>query len=524
MSEEKNELLTQEVNQNIYKAYKPLRNHLSKVEVVDSLYVIWAYIRNIEKGVPFPKNIDAGRYFANFDFIQKIRILAPWELEILAREIIIHSYLNLPSPHTFRAVNYFGRAIDKLKAIDGAVSKEYLRAENVISELEGRLAHRQFAWQISRDYKAHLPRYFKIFSHPKVTKIIESAVGLSVHKIFGIGVILWNHFNEKFVSTSINFDLPEINNTDVANFEKIFFIEISALKEVLKREVQVNHKFNYSFHSLKRFPILCNSTEKGVMLICPFPDLVFKQITGGIYYLIKEWTGEAGNALGEAFQEYIGDLLNACELKSDYTIIREERMEGSGKDTVDWIVTDGDSALFIECKTTRLTMHTKEELSSNEKVEKDVEKIAKAILQIYKTIRDYRADLYPNLRFKENLKIYPIVITMEEWFLMGNRLAEVHKKVSAFMLEENFDIKWLELMPYSICSAQEFELIAQLLNEFGIPTLIHNKQTDKEMRGWTYHAFLSGKYREQISKFKEIFPLDSIFKEILPISFSGYKQ
>ena len=389
-------------NENINLAYKPLRNHLCKVEVIDSLYVIWAYMRNINQNKPFPPNISFYSELPKLDQIQKIRIVSPWELEILAREIIVNSYLNLSSPKTLRDGNYFAGAINKLKEIDGAISKEYINPGNIIKELMFRIAHRQFEWQLHRVNAANLARYFRIFNYPEVSKIIEAESGLSTQKIFGIGMVLWNHFTDKFKSAYINFDLPEINNEDVTLFEKIYCIDIGDLKPIIKNEIQVNEKFNYAFHSLKRFPLLRNSALDKNAIMCPLPDTIFKQITSGIYYLVK-WTGPAGNALGLAYQHYIGDVLYASNLNTEYIIIPESQFGKLKKDTVDWIVTNGDSALFIECKTKRLTFTSKEELLENESSDKDLDQISKAVVQVYKTIRDYRNNLYPVLPFKEKL-------------------------------------------------------------------------------------------------------------------------
>ena len=198
------------------------------------------------------------------------------------------------------------------------------------------------------------------------------------------------------------------------------------------------------------------------MLVCPLPDLIFKQITGGIYYLLP-WTGGAGNALGESFQDYIGEVLTASKLQNKYSILAEKEYGKSKKDTVDWIVSDKESALFIECKTKRYTGSSKEELLEDKSTDNDLDDMATAIVQIYKTIRDYRAGLYPMFSFSENLKIYPVVVTMEEWFLMGEGLEKINEKVLKYMQEENLPLEWIDSMVYSICSSNAFEQISQLL-------------------------------------------------------------
>ncbi len=45
------------INRDLYKAYKPLRNHLTLVAIENALYVIWAYVNNFQFGQKFPKDI-----------------------------------------------------------------------------------------------------------------------------------------------------------------------------------------------------------------------------------------------------------------------------------------------------------------------------------------------------------------------------------------------------------------------------------------------------------------------------------
>ena len=70
------------------------------------------------------------------------------------------------------------------------------------------------------------------------------------------------------------------------------------------------------------------------------------------------------------------------------------------KDTVDWIVQEGDkSALFVECKTKSLTWASKVGLTHLAALDQDIRKLAGAVVQVYRTIADYNSNLYPNLHF-----------------------------------------------------------------------------------------------------------------------------
>ena len=44
------------------------------------------------------------------------------------------------------------------------------------------------------------------------------------------------------------------------------------------------------------------------------------------------------------------------------------------------------------------------------------------IVQVYRSISDYLDGKYPNYAFDPQRKMYPMVVTLEDWFLMGPKL------------------------------------------------------------------------------------------------------
>ncbi len=75
------------------------------------------------------------------------------------------------------------------------------------------------------------------------------------------------------------------------------------------------------------------------------------------------------------------------------------------KDTTDWVVYDNDSALFIECKTKRLKLPAKLELDDNSYVNEELGKMAEFVLQVYKSIEDYKKNSYPSFKFDKERRI-----------------------------------------------------------------------------------------------------------------------
>jgi hypothetical protein len=137
---------------------------------------------------------------------------------------------------------------------------------------------------------------------------------------------------------------------------------------------------------------------------CPLPTLLFWRITTGLYYSLKAQPGFP-TAFGESFQTYAGEVLQQRIVNAAMQVLGETKYHvgQNRKDTVDWIVQEGDAAaLFVECKTMRLTWASKSGMSDLSALAQDIRKLAGAVVQVYKAIRDYRAGSYPHLPYVDS--------------------------------------------------------------------------------------------------------------------------
>ena len=143
--------------------------------------------------------------------------------------------------------------------------------------------------------------------------------------------------------------------------------------------------------------------------------------------------------------------------------------EKTRKDSVDWIVNESDdAALFLECKSKRLSWGAKMSLSDQKPLETDLEYLADAVVQTYKTIIDYQANLYGQLPYSPNRKIYPVVVTLENWYFLGPAMRDRLVTTVESKLEENGMSKGLpEEMPYQIWAIEEAEVGLQLIDDLG---------------------------------------------------------
>ncbi|HBB03802.1 TPA: hypothetical protein DCZ39_02765 [Patescibacteria group bacterium] len=167
--------------------YKPFKNHLRRLKLDDAFYVIWSYIQNLQFQNNFPEDIQVIPEYNDLDYIQKSRYCPAWDLELLTKEVLINSSQSI-GRETLKKANYFAGALNKLKQIEGEIGTHYINPENVLSELF-RISHRQFSWQ-TRPNNEFITRYYKIFGTDKFKNIIKNKLGLSIQKIYLIGLML----------------------------------------------------------------------------------------------------------------------------------------------------------------------------------------------------------------------------------------------------------------------------------------------------------------------------------------------
>ncbi len=443
----------------------------------------------------------------------------PWELETIAKELIINStYSTLPlvCPKTLKRSQYFAGAVNKLKDLENNIARTYSTKENVLIELY-RIIHRQLPWQ-NLPSAEQLTRYFKIFSYPSVDDLVRNRIGIPVRELYLIGMLFTGaYLKHSAINLPITLTYKELNSDKIETFLKYFSKNIDTLKELIKKEQEINDKFVYSYSSLRAYPIIKMVYRGKERLVCPLPTLLFWRITSGIYYEICN-EKYFGAAFGTAFQNFVGEVIErASSNKSIISISEREYYVGkSRKDTVDRIIYDKDAVLFIECKTRRMKMSAKIELHDDKPIKEGLEEMAEFILQIYKTIADYRGGKYPTLRYEQEKKIFPLILTLENWFIFGDKLIEdLRALIVRKINDKNLPLELLEEAPYSICSLEEFEKLIQIIQKVGIQKVLETKCRVGEYNKWGFGPFLTHKFPEESRSARFLFKneYDTLFQE-----------
>lgn len=254
-------------------------------------------------------------------------------------------------------------------------------------------------------------------------------------------------------------------------------------------------------------------------MTCPIPTLLFWRITTGLYYTLKDVPGFL-TEFGDSFQRYTGEVLQQRITSAERAILaeREYHVGKYRKQTVDWIVQQGDkAALFIECKTKRLTWESKAALADLTKLQTDLDTLAAAVVQVYKTAADYRAGHYPHLPFAPARQVFPIVVTLEDWYFVGREMrVQLDGSVKAKMAYAGFPEAWLNEMPYTILSIDELESAARFINEIDIPALVLGRAKDPEYSHWGFATYCADRYGRDRPALPALFrdEYDAMFSDI----------
>lgn len=502
----------------IQEVYRVIRNHVRELAHRESLYVVWAYSQYLQRrDFQIPNDIQVDNRFLNADPPQVI--LSEWTLEQIAREVIRNADEEPRRGRSLRQWNTLAQIANGLRDLEGEIYADLVGAGKIHLELM-RISHRQFVWQQQRFDWRWIIRYYKLFNRPAIDTLAQAATGLAIDQIYLIGMsYLGIFFGEPRAVRKINVELPGLDRQHIENFLAFTSLSRADLSQRLRAEHALDESFAYRYSSLREFPLVRFSYRGSEEVACPIPTLLFWRITTGLYYALKDQRGFP-TAFGQSFQSYVGEVLQQRITSSQMSVLEEAEYHigNRRKDTVDWIVRQGDgAALFVECKTKRLTWASKAGLADLTALEQDIRKLAGAMVQVYRTIRDYRAGRYPQLEFIEGRRIYPVIVTLEDWYFFGIELpGRLDAAVKAAMEAGGLPVAWIDEMPYSVMSVHEFEKASGVINAVGIHPFISGKVHDPERRRWAYDAYCNDRYSAVVEGLSHLFEAEyeAMFAEL----------
>ena len=192
--------------------------------------------------------------------------------------------------------------------------------------------------------------------------------------------------------------------------------------------------FNYNDSPHIIYPLF----EYNNNIYCVSPRYLLNQLNSGIYYIANIPQNNVSGPFGKSFEKYTGEVIKHYS-PSSYFISPEIPYGKDNNKTSDWIVSDSENILFIECKAKRLMAKSRKQWSFDmtsidcvidnnlindenyiklipDTLTKDIIILGIEIGKIYKVYNDYRCNKIANLPYNENINFFPIMVTFEEWY------------------------------------------------------------------------------------------------------------
>lgn len=497
-----------------YPHYKPFRNELRNYSIEDVLSVCKAYSQALTYGLGLPSDLEP---IPNYDDFGKG--IHNWELEIIAREAIINSPEYTITGKTLKRARDFSRVVNKLRKLENDLAKQYGSQENVVRELQ-RIAHRQFEYQAQNPNSTLIYRYYKIFSKPALDKIVKTTFNFDTHHLYLIGMLLTGTFLKWFaLHYPPEIRLPKQHNLtmdEINRFLEHFSKPFDELKDLLQgSERQINENYAYYFDSLMKYPIVKMKAQGRTSLVSPLPILITWRFTKGVYYELYDKNG-FDKAFGNAFEEYTGEALRHIFSNTKFVINSEEPKGKHNLPSSDWYVSDEQSSIFIECKTWRMALPAKISLHSDDALNEQLEKLSSGVIQAYKAIKAFRSGRHKNTSFKFDSKkqIYPIIVTLESWYLFGKTQKMLTDIVKVKMKKEKLPVEWLNEIPFVVCNISELEKLMQLIKIKDSISAVLRGKGNNEGRNWELYTYLFRNFRDDIKMMTPLFEKE--FNDLFP--------
>ena len=295
------------------------------------------------------------------------------------------------------------------------------------------------------------------------------------------------------VNFPIRSEVGIISDDIIKNFCSFTCGAIEEFRPILKLAQRYDTSFFFAYNPLRGLPLIRTGLLGAQNITCPLPTLLFWKFTGGLYYNLLS-DARFFQAFGAAFQNYVGEAIRRACPNPKFRLLPEQsyRLGKDRKDTVDWIFAGEEAAIFLECKAKRLTWDAKVALDDLTPLSDDIDVLANAIVQTYKNIEEYQKGHYPHFAFDEDRRIYPIVVTLENWHLFGPVLLPmVHKAVEDMLADTGISVAVLTEMPFAIWHVGELERAFDIINAVGIRAFIDIKLDDSEMKDWQWSRYIA---------------------------------
>tara|TARA_R110002073_G_scaffold224634_1_gene384866 strand:+ start:114 stop:1649 length:1536 start_codon:yes stop_codon:yes gene_type:complete len=457
---------------NVEHAHTVLRSTLAKChiarvfDVIHNLVQFRHYQQPLNRIGSIPRNLNIRPDSTFLPF--------PWELSILAKEAAIHSTY-------FPQIDFgdwptLATCVNAVKFLSHKLHPDYEDPDKGIWRQLQRIAHLQFPWQQAVSTN-DLGRNHALFSQDGLRQLTENHFEADIDKLvfnaFGVASLFMNNATVDVPIKNVDaiFDKPTI--------EKIYSrvsIPIEIYRSELRKKYALDENYEYSYNLIYSKPLIRLPYLRS-MVSCPFPYLYMKRINDGIFYDLVSEEGFS-DAMGTAFERFIGGLLE--EELNGFDLYTEARFgpPKARKHSIDFLARQEAVSLFVECKTKRPTWAAKFDIVDHRQYDSDLEKIAREIAKMYVNLNHYLSGDYEHVQPKQGEMVYPLFVTIEDWFLVqigrGTRLRLV---IDEYLTEREIDSGIVDRYPFEIMDIKTFEMLLSAIDKVGVGRVLGDRQS-----------------------------------------------
>jgi len=487
----------------INEAYRLLRRKISELSFEESFKAAWVFSQYRQvRNFTLPNDVEIHASFLENPLGQPY----PWQLETIIQEVILHAGEVSRRNRSLCKWETLADVVNSLRAVEEKLHERV--APDAITHELFRIGHQQFAWQ-RRSMKRFVGRNYQIYSHPKIDDICKELTGLAVAKIYIIGAVLWQlYVDNSFLRLPLTSSSEVVSQNELDTFLNLYSEEVYYSRQRIRSErPRIDETFTYDHRYIREIPLI-RIRKAGVdFLACPLPTLLLWRFTSGLYYDLLD-NPDFFNAFGCAFQEYIGRALARALEGTGISWLPEESYgtKKQPKNTVDWMLVDGDAAAFIECKAKRLTLKAKTTILSKEALSADIATLASYVVQVYKTFLHYKEGLYPSLPYNPERAVFPVIVTPEDWYPLGEAFwTMLNDEIRSQVAAEGLDGNIVDEFPITLASTEELEGAAQIIAAVGLRKFFSEYHSPK-YAGWMLDRFMADAFSDQYKAVKDLFP------------------
>ena len=482
----------------MYALYKPLRNYLRGFNLWSGLGSTYHYMQYLQFQQPLPEQLATPKMRLG---ASKMAIgIFEFNVEILIRELILNSRTN--GGKSFNTAPLASKALEMIRKLEDAEWGNYRsRSEAIILHLS-RLGFKQFPWQIPLT-NGLLARYYILYSNPLVAPIVEAEFGMTVTELFQTTLLLTE---ELWKRPTPSFEFLEAAEQSVrAPVEALrdrISLSASELRDRTLRYQTYDVNWAYSFNPIREFPLIHAGNSRSIL--CPAPPILLQRLTDGLYFdLIRAAGGDFGNAIGRAFEDYVGNVAGSIG-QNNLKVLSEAVWGKPEKRSIDWIISDKTAIQFVECKFARLNHASQTQISPEPAFKDAIQRLAHYVGQMYSTLADALNGQYPHWQ-PDSRPIYLILVTFNNWLAFGPFFYKhLDQSVSDEFTKRGLDRGLLETHPFTVCSIDEFEGLLTACCKHGINTVLKEKNGPNSRQS-LMQGFLANHYAGCLSDAKKTF-------------------